>query len=67
MASLALWLLWTFFPSLRILPGLIYAEWLVCVAIMILFAIVAKVPAGSIFEPDADAKKEAALPAPAAA
>jgi SSS family solute:Na+ symporter len=49
LASLVLWLLWTFFPSLRIVPALIYAEWLVCVLILVGFAIFAKEPAGNIF------------------
>jgi SSS family solute:Na+ symporter len=49
LASLVLWLLWTFFHSLRVLPALIYAEWLVCGLILVAFAIFAKEPAGNIF------------------
>jgi SSS family solute:Na+ symporter len=48
-ASLLLWLLWTFFPSLRIVPALIYAEWLVCGLILLGFAVFAKEPAVNIF------------------
>ncbi|MDR2612239.1 MAG: sodium:solute symporter family protein [Deltaproteobacteria bacterium] len=49
LASLALWLLWTFFPSLRVLPHLIYAEWIACGLILAGFAVFAKEPAGDIF------------------
>ncbi|MDR1677487.1 MAG: sodium:solute symporter family protein [Deltaproteobacteria bacterium] len=57
-ASLVLWILWTFFPSLRVLPALIYAEWLVCGLIVIIFAIFAKVPAGDIFSKSAEQEEE---------
>jgi SSS family solute:Na+ symporter len=49
LASLVLWIVWTYFPSLRIGPELIYVEWLVCGAILLGFAVFAKEPAGSIF------------------
>jgi SSS family solute:Na+ symporter len=47
--SLVLWLLWTFFPAVRILPHLIYAEWLGCGLTLVLFALFAREPAGDIF------------------
>ncbi|MDR2459831.1 MAG: sodium:solute symporter family protein [Deltaproteobacteria bacterium] len=49
LTSLVLWLLWTFFPSLRVLPALIYAEWILCGLVLILFGIFAKEPAGTVF------------------
>ncbi|MDR3153681.1 MAG: sodium:solute symporter family protein [Deltaproteobacteria bacterium] len=49
LASLILWIIWTFFPSLRVFPELIYAEWLVCGTIIIGFAAFASEPAGSLF------------------
>ncbi|MDR1873335.1 MAG: sodium:solute symporter family protein [Deltaproteobacteria bacterium] len=61
LASLVLWLLWTFFPSLRILPALIYAEWLVCGLLLIGFAILAKTPAGGIFDQTPEREAEAKL------
>ncbi|MDR3204551.1 MAG: sodium:solute symporter family protein [Deltaproteobacteria bacterium] len=60
LASLVLWIIWTYFPSLRIGPELIYAEWLVCGTILLLFAIFAKEPARDIFsssQADSDANK----------
>jgi SSS family solute:Na+ symporter len=53
LASLLLWIIWTYFPSLRIGPELIYAEWVVCGGIIIAFALLAKEPAGDLFaDPD---------------
>jgi hypothetical protein len=49
LASLVLWILWTYVPSIRVVPELIYLEWAVCGAIMALFAIFAKEPAGDPF------------------
>jgi SSS family solute:Na+ symporter len=51
LASLVIWFLWTYFPSVRVLPHLIYAEWLICGLILILFGIFAKEPAGDVFKP----------------
>lgn len=48
LASLVLWVLWTFVPSLRIGPELIYVEWLVCGGIFIFCALFCKEPAGSL-------------------
>jgi SSS family solute:Na+ symporter len=66
LASLVLWIAWTFIPEIRVLPHLIYAEWLVCGAIFIVAAIVLKEPAGRLLSdagvatnaetPDADAE-----------
>jgi SSS family solute:Na+ symporter len=61
LTSLILWLLWTFFPSLRVMPALIYAEWLVCALILVGFGIFAKEPAGNIFETPID-REEAIRP-----
>jgi SSS family solute:Na+ symporter len=54
LASLVLWLLWTLFPGLRVLPGLIYAEWLVCGVMVLLFWAFATEPAGDIFAKGGD-------------
>ncbi|MDR1086553.1 MAG: sodium:solute symporter family protein [Deltaproteobacteria bacterium] len=56
LASLILWILWTFCPKVRIVPELIYLEWLVCGAIMVVFALVAKEPAGELFPEESGAK-----------
>jgi SSS family solute:Na+ symporter len=48
LASLALWLIWTFVPESRIVPELIYMEWLVCGVIFILCAIFCKEPANPL-------------------
>ena len=53
LASLVLWIVWTFAPSLRIGPELIYVEWIVCGGIFILCALLAKEPAGSLIAPAA--------------
>ncbi|MDR2946638.1 MAG: sodium:solute symporter family protein [Candidatus Adiutrix sp.] len=53
LASLVLWVLWTFAPSLRIGPELIYLEWAVCGGIFILCALLGKEPAGSLVVPEA--------------
>ncbi|MDR1922536.1 MAG: sodium:solute symporter family protein [Candidatus Adiutrix sp.] len=58
LASLALWIIWTYFPSLRVGPELIYMEWLVCGGIFVFCAIFAKKPAGRLI-PE---KAEAAVP-----
>jgi SSS family solute:Na+ symporter len=49
-ASLALWIVWTFVPSIRGMWGgqLVYPEWLVCAIIFILCAIFGKKPAGHL-------------------
>jgi SSS family solute:Na+ symporter len=65
LASLVLWLLWTFFPSLRVAPALIYAEWLVCGLILVGFGLFAKEPAGDIFASGQDRDDEAPAAAPA--
>jgi SSS family solute:Na+ symporter len=49
LASLLLWILWTFCPQIRVVPHLIYLEWAVCGAIIVLFAVLAKEPAGELF------------------
>jgi SSS family solute:Na+ symporter len=49
LASLALWVIWTYFPSLRIGPELIYVEWAVCGAILLGFALLTREPAGDLF------------------
>jgi SSS family solute:Na+ symporter len=61
LASLILWLLWTFFPSLRIVPALIYAEWLVCGLLLLGFGIFAKEPAGDIFVKTEEQQEEERL------
>jgi SSS family solute:Na+ symporter len=61
LASLVLWLIWTFFPSLRVFPELIYAEWLVCGAILVLFGLIAKEPAGDIFARTKEQEEEERL------
>jgi SSS family solute:Na+ symporter len=58
LASLVLWLLWTFFPVLRVLPALIYAEWIVCGLIILGFWFFAKEPAGSLFDTTAEQEEE---------
>lgn len=48
LASLVLWIVWTYIPSLRIGPELIYVEWLVCGGIFIFCAVFCKEPAGRL-------------------
>jgi SSS family solute:Na+ symporter len=48
LASLVLWVAWTYFPATRIGPHIIYAEWAVCGAIFIACAMFCKTPAGRI-------------------
>jgi SSS family solute:Na+ symporter len=60
LTSLVLWLLWTFFPSLRVLPHLIYAEWLVCGLVLIGFGLFATEPAGDIFAKTKEQEEEIA-------
>ena len=48
LASLVLWIIWTYFPQLRIGPELIFVEWIVCIAIFIICAIFGKERAGSL-------------------
>jgi SSS family solute:Na+ symporter len=50
LASLLLWILWTFLPSMRGMWGgqLVYPEWLVCFAIFVIAAILGKEPAGKL-------------------
>lgn len=48
LASLALWVIWTYIPSLRVGPELIYMEWAVCGGIFALCAIFCKEPAGRL-------------------
>ena len=48
LASLLLWIMWTYVPSLRIGPHLIYLEWVVCFAIFTICAIICKEPAGRL-------------------
>lgn len=50
LASLALWIIWTFVPSLRIGPELIYMEWVVCGGLFIICAIWGKEPAGTLID-----------------
>ncbi len=52
LASLVLWIIWTYQPSLRIGKELIYLEWLVCGAIFLLGAVFCKEPAGRLVPPD---------------
>jgi SSS family solute:Na+ symporter len=49
-ASLALWIVWTFAPQIRGMWGgqLIYPEWILCLAIFIICAIFGKKPAGRL-------------------
>ena len=63
LASLLLWVVWTYIPSWRIGPELIYVEWLVCGGIFVLCALFCKEPAGRLIAegtpaPDARRKKE---------
>jgi SSS family solute:Na+ symporter len=60
LASIVLWELWTMFPAVRVLPGLIYAEWIVCGALLLGFGIFAKEPAGNIFVMTKEQKDEIA-------
>jgi SSS family solute:Na+ symporter len=48
LASLILWVIWTYLPQFRIGPELIYAEWIVCGLIFIICAIFCKEPAGRL-------------------
>ncbi|UQZ91284.1 symporter [Deltaproteobacteria bacterium Smac51] len=48
LASLLLWVVWTYIPSLRIGPELIYVEWAVCGGIFLFCAIFCKEPAGRL-------------------
>ncbi len=48
LASLLLWIVWTFIPSWRVGPELIYVEWLVCGGIFLFCAAFCKEPAGSL-------------------
>ncbi len=50
LASLLLWVVWTYMPSLRIGPELIYVEWLVCGGIFIFCALFCKEPAGRLID-----------------
>jgi SSS family solute:Na+ symporter len=59
-ASMVLWLLWTFQPAFRVLPALIYAEWLVCGLLLVAFAIFAREPAGDIFAKTKEQEEELA-------
>jgi SSS family solute:Na+ symporter len=49
-ASLVIWLVWTFAPQVRPMWGgqLVYPEWLVCLIIFVLCAIFGKKPAGQL-------------------
>ncbi|MDR1050971.1 MAG: sodium:solute symporter family protein [Deltaproteobacteria bacterium] len=59
LASLVLWILWTYVPSVRVVPELIYFEWAVCGGLMILFAIFAREPAGGVFSGPPDGPRTA--------
>ena len=48
LASLILWVIWTFIPAWRVGPELIYLEWAVCGTIFLVSALVLKEPAGSL-------------------
>ena len=48
LASLLLWVVWTYMPSLRIGPELIYVEWIVCGGIFVFCALFCKEPAGRL-------------------
>jgi len=48
LASLVLWIVWTYIPSLRVGPELIYMEWLVCGGIFVFCAAFCKEPAGKL-------------------
>ncbi len=61
LASLLLWIVWTFMPSWRIGPELIYVEWLVCGGIFLFCAMFCKEPAGSLVPAE---DRDAALDAP---
>jgi len=49
-ASLAAWILWTYVPSTRIGPHLIYVEWILCIAVFAVTTILGKEPAGKLEE-----------------
>jgi SSS family solute:Na+ symporter len=51
LASLLLWIIWTYFPQFRIGPELIYVEWVVCGGIFIICTIFGKKPAGRLIPP----------------
>ena len=61
LASLLLWVVWTYFPSLRIGPELIYVEWVVCGAIFIFCALFCKEPAGRLIRPVKAADESASV------
>lgn len=48
LASVLIWLVWTFVPEIRVVPHVIYLEWPVCLAVFLLTAVLGKEPAGSI-------------------
>lgn len=48
LASLAVWAAWTYVPSVRVLPHVIYAEWIVCLVIFFICAAFCEEPAGKI-------------------
>lgn len=50
LASLILWVLWTYAPSTRIGPELIYVEWIVCGGIFLACALLCREPAGLLVE-----------------
>lgn len=62
LASLVLWIVWTYIPSLRIGPELIYVEWVVCGGIFIFCALFCKEPAGRLLSSkNREEQDEAAL------
>lgn len=48
LASLLLWIVWTYIPGLRIGPELIYMEWAVCGGIFLTCALFCREPAGRL-------------------
>lgn len=47
-AALVAWLLWTYVPSTRIGPHLIYLEWVLCGAVFLITSLLGKEPAGRL-------------------
>ena len=49
-ASIVVWLLWTYIPSMRILPHLIYMQWIVCPVVFVLCYFFDKRPAKALLQ-----------------
>jgi SSS family solute:Na+ symporter len=52
LASLIVWALWTYVPSTRVGPHLIYLEWIVCLAVFGLTCVLDNRPAVALLSPE---------------